>query len=174
VSEHCKVDRYGWAQVLLHWVSALVIIWVLISGFYVAYAEVEAPTRAWVGWVNVSLTTVYIPVFMLRCLVRVLKPAPPSIDRSRLGRVAASIAHHALYGLTALVLLSGVLMMDRAIDVFGRWQIPALLADGTWQGRWFTLHIASCVALAGVVLMHVAAVCKHQLSGQRILRRMWL
>ncbi|MDZ5603980.1 cytochrome b/b6 domain-containing protein [Pseudomonas sp. RP23018S] len=174
MSEHCKVDRYGWEQVLLHWASALVIIWVLISGFYVAYAEVEAPTRAWVGWVNVSLSTVYIPVFVLRCLVRVLKPAPASIDRRALGHLAACIAHQALYWLTALVLLSGVLMMERAIDVFGWWQIPAPLADVTWQGRWFTLHIASCVGLAVVVLVHVAAVCVHQLSGQRILRRMWL
>lgn len=166
--------RYSWEQVLLHWVSAAVILWVLVSGFYVAYAEVDEAMHAWVGWVNVSATTLYIPIFVLRCAVRAFKPAPVSIDRGPWGRLAAHVAHQALYWLTAVVLLSGVLMMDCAIDVFGWWQIPLPMIDAVWLDRWFALHIASCFALAGVVTVHIAAVCLHQCRGHAIVRRMWL
>lgn len=169
-----KVERYSWEQVLLHWISAAVILWTLSSGFYVAYAEVDDATQAWVGWVNVSTTTLFIPIFILRCVVRMLKPAPASLDRNPRGRLAARIAHQALYWLTALVLLSGVSMMKGAIDVFGWWQIPAPVTDAAWQARWFTAHIASCFALAAVVALHLAAVVWHQSRGQAILRRMWL
>lgn len=169
-----EMERYSWEQVLLHWISAAVILWVLVSGFYVAYAEVDEATRTWVGWVNVSATTLYIPIFVLRCVVRAFKPVPASIDRNPLGRLAAHVAHQALYWLTAVVLLSGVLMMDHAIDVFGWWQIPGPTFDAVWHARWFTLHIASCFALAAVVLLHIAAVCLHQWRGHAIVRRMWL
>ncbi|MFS0825468.1 cytochrome b [Pseudomonas phoenicis] len=169
-----KVERYSWEQVLLHWISAVVILWTLSSGFYVAYAKVDDATHAWVGWVNVSTTTLFIPIFVLRCVVRMLKSVPASLDRNPRSRLAAHIAHQALYWLTALVLLSGVLMMKGAIDVFGWWHIPAPVTDAAWQARWFTVHIASCFALAAVVALHLAAVVLHQSRGHAILRRMWL
>lgn len=172
MNKNANVEKYCWEQVLLHWLSAAIILWVLISGFYVAYADVPDVVFARVAWVNVSLTTVYIPIFALRCLCRLLKPSPACFNQDRVDRLAARFAHEALYWTTGLVLLSGVLMMDRAINVFDWFQTPTLLSDTTWQGYWFMVHIASCFMLAALVLLHIAAVCLHQLRGRNILRRM--
>lgn len=166
--------KYGWEQVILHWSSAAVILWVLVSGFYVAYAPVSETVHAWVGWFNVSLTTVYIPIFALRWLMHVIKPRPSPVHQNGHGRRLAHAAHEALYLMTAVVLLSGVLMMDRPIDVFGWLTFPAPLSQVIWQQRWFGVHIASCVLLGALVALHLAAVCLHQLCGRRILQRMAL
>ena len=70
------------------------------------------------------------------------------------------------------VLLSGILMMDRGIDL-GGFTLPAMLSDDFWLSLWFDVHVFSCALLAGLVLLHVVAVIKHELLGRRILQRMW-
>lgn len=65
-----QARKYAWQQILLHWVSALVIIWVLLSGFYVAHLNVTPTTFHLVAFVNVAMTTLFIPIFLLRWLLR--------------------------------------------------------------------------------------------------------
>ena len=57
---------YSTCQKLLHWVSAVIIVWALLSGSVVAIFAVPASVKAWVFFFNVSLTTLYIPVFVVR------------------------------------------------------------------------------------------------------------
>ncbi len=157
---------------LLHWVSALVIIWALVSGFYVSGFTVEPATAQWVGFLNVGLTTLFIPVFLLRWLMRYLKPRPSAVNENPLARRLAHFVHEGIYWLTALVLTSGVLMMDRAIDVFGWFAIAPWLADPFWLRAWLTLHIAANVSLALAVALHVGAVAMHEFAGRRVISRM--
>lgn len=163
---------YCWQQILLHWVSALVIGWALVSGFYVSVFDVEPATAHLVGFVNVGLTTLFIPVFLLRWLMRHLKARPRALNEHALARQMAHVVHAGLYWLTAVVLLSGVLMMDRAIDVFGWFTIEPWLTDPFWLRAWFTLHITANALLALAVALHVGAVALHELAGRRVLRRM--
>lgn len=58
--------RYSVGQIWLHWISAVVILWTLFSGFYVAFIDVAMETKNWVGFINVSLSALYIPIFILR------------------------------------------------------------------------------------------------------------
>ena len=169
-----NLDTYTPQQVILHWISAVIIVYALVSGFYVAYADVSEDVSARIGWINVSLTTLYIPIFLVRCLVRLTSPTPAAVHGNGLGHRVARLMHDTLYVLTALVLLSGVLMMSRSLNVFDWFELPAPLSDAVWQDRWFTVHVASCVLLALAVSLHVAAVCLHHLQGRPILRRMSL
>jgi len=164
--------KYCWQQVLLHWVSAVVIVWALISGFYVAIFDVEPTTASLVGFVNVSLTTLFIPLFLMRWLVRLFKPRPGAVHDDPAGQLIAHLVHEGLYWVTAVVLLSGVLMMDGPIDVFGWFTLAPLLSDWFWLAAWSKLHIAASSLLALGVLLHVGAVVFHELSGRRVLRRM--
>lgn len=163
---------YCWQQILLHWVSAWVIGWTLVSGFYISVFDVEPSTARFVGFVNVGLTTLFIPVFLLRWLVRLLMARPVAVNDNTLARRAAHIVHQGMYWVTAMVLLSGVLMMDREIDVFGWFGIAPLLSDPSWLSAWLTLHVAANVVLALAVVMHVGAVVMHELAGRRVLRQM--
>lgn len=165
-------QKYCWQQIILHWISAVVILWVLISGFAVAHLDVGAPTFHLVAFFNVALTTLFIPVFLVRWWLRVIKPVPKSLHDDPRNRRIAHVVHEALYWTIATVLLSGVLMMDRDIEVFGWFAVPPVLSDPFWHRVWFNLHIASCLLLALGVAMHIAAVVLHELCGRRVLRRM--
>lgn len=156
----------------MHWISALVICWTLVTGFYVASFDVEAATAHFIGFVNVSLTTLFVPIFLTRWLVRLFKARPSAVHEEPFGRLMAHVVHEGLYWITAVVLLSGVLMMDRPIDVFGWFAFAPLLSDPFWLKTWLKLHIVASSLLAVSVLLHVGAVILHEFYGRRVLRRM--
>lgn len=164
-----KTTRYSAAQVLLHWLSAIIIVWALVSGFSVAWLDVASGTKALVSYVNVSLTTLLIPFFFVRLLLALRRAAPPAV--TPMERVAA-LAHWALYSVTSVVLVTGILMMDHPINVFGWVTFPAPVADIKLIETFFRLHIWSCGLLAVLVGLHVAAVIKHQWQGRNLLARM--
>lgn len=165
-------EKYCWQQVLLHWLSAVVIIWALVSGFTVSLLDVEPSTFAQVALINTTVGTLFIPVFILRCYLRVVTPPPGEFNGEGWKALAALFTHLSLYGLTAVVLLTGILMMDRDIDL-GVFTLVPMLEDHFWLGFWFDVHVFSCALLAALVALHVAAVIKHEVLGLRVLRRMW-
>lgn len=167
-----KNSSYCWQQKVLHWVSAAVILWILMSGFWLAFGGARGAAYHAVASFNVALGTLYIPVFLLRCwfLFRCRKPASvvPSVHL----QLVARGVHLGLYCTTALVLFSGILMMNRPIDVFGWLTFGPMLQDAAWRELWLQLHRVSNVLLTTLVGLHVGAVILHELSGRRILRRM--
>ncbi|WP_099529938.1 cytochrome b [Stenotrophomonas maltophilia] len=158
---------YSRTQVMLHWFSAAIILWATFSGFYVAFADAPAGLKQGIGFINVSLTTVLIPFFVLRlCL------AIAGSRRHNPGEAVARIAHWALYAVTTVVLVTGVLMMERDIDVFHLVVIPAPLSEPVATAAFNATHKYACMVLAGLVALHVAAVARHHLAGNPVLGRM--
>jgi cytochrome b561 len=167
------IEKYRWQQALLHWVSAALILWLLVSGFAVAYLDVAPRTFNLVSFTNVAMSTLFIPVFLLRWLLRLRWGSPAGFHHDRRMKFVAELVHQGLYWTTGFVLLSGVLMMKHEIDVFGWFSFPPLLSDPAGQALWFTLHIGGCLVLAALLVMHIGAVVMHELCGRRVLRRMW-
>jgi cytochrome b561 len=165
---------YSTQRVWLHWLSAAVILWTLTSGFYVAYAEVPARVGRLVGFINVSLTTVFIPFFVGRLFLFVAWARKSRVGTLSLMEHIALGAHTLIYLTVAVVLVTGVLMMDRPIDVFGVFEFAQPLSDSALIARACTVHIGSCLVLALLIVMHLGAVIFHELCGHRVLRRMSL
>lgn len=160
---------YSKTQIFLHWLSAVIILWATFSGFYVALADVPDTIKHAVSFFNVSITTVLIPFFAVRMYLAFSKvrgiPRQPA-------ELAAFVAHKAIYLATTAVLVTGVLMMDRDINVFHLFSIPQPITDPELTGRFNTAHKYACVVLGGLLVLHVAAVVKHHLCGNPVLRRM--
>ena len=163
---------YSPGQVLLHWLSAGVILWALLSGFYVSVVDVLPQTKDWVGFVNVSVTALFIPVFVVRIYLVVIHSCADDATNKTLMDHVACLMHKFIYTVTSVVLVTGVLMMDRAINIFDLIFIPQPLEDPTWIDRFFTVHIWSCVVLLILVALHISAVIKHEMCGRRVLKRM--
>lgn len=164
--------KYNKWQVLLHWLSAVIIIWALITGFYVVLFDVSQEIKSAIGSFNVSITTVLIPFFLLRVIVMLCSRKVEDKSLSKLNHKMAKAMHFALYIVIAMVLLSGVLMMDRQINVFGVVFFPQLIHSPFALSIWFDLHKYSCIALSILVLFHILAVIKHYISGNKILNKM--
>lgn len=163
--------HYSRRRVLLHWVSAAIILWALVSGFYLAFNPVSASTEQWVGSLNVSLTTLFIPLFVWRaCLffgALEARGTAPSFTQ----RLALAV-HALIYLIIGIVLVTGVLMMKSAISVFGLVRIPQPLGDPALIELAHTLHTLSCAGLSVLVALHLCAVLWHEFSGRRVVRRM--
>ncbi|WP_221740252.1 cytochrome b [Stenotrophomonas maltophilia] len=168
-SSELPLMRYSKAQVLLHWISAVIILWATVSGFYVALLDVPHTVAETIGFFNVSITSVLIPLFAIRVVIAISnhRDAPASG-----AEWAALIAHAALYLVTTVVLLTGVLMMEREINVFNLVSFPQPIRDPQLTMAFNTAHRYACVVLGGLLFLHIAAVVKHHLSGNAILKRM--
>jgi cytochrome b561 len=162
---------YSRRRVLLHWLSAVIILWALMSGFYVAFNSVSATTQQWVGSLNVSLTTLLIPFFVWRTWLFVCELEPRGARLSLNKRLALAV-HALIYLVIGVVLVTGVLMMKSAINVFGLVRFPQPLADLALIELANTVHILSCVVLSMLVALHLCAVLWHEFSGRRVVRRM--
>lgn len=164
--------KYCWQRILLHWLSAVLILWVLLSDLCVALMDVERSTYERISVFNAAICVLYIPLFLLRCLLyrlctqREVGPAGQPL------KLMVCTVHEALYLSTAAVLLSGVLMIRREVDVLGWFIVPALLDDPLWLDIWFELHRVSRALLTVLLLVHVGAVVVQGYQGRNVLRRM--
>ncbi|TCV69146.1 cytochrome b [Pseudomonas fluorescens] len=163
--------NYSRRRVLLHWLSAVIILWALASGFYVAFNPVSASTQQWVGSFNVSLTTLFIPFFVWRTWLFVCEREAHGTALSLNRRLALAV-HALIYLVIGVVLVTGVLMMKSPISVFGLVRFPQPLADPTLIERANTIHALSCMVLSMLVALHLCAVLWHEFSGRRVVRRM--
>ena len=166
-----RATEYSIKQKLLHWVSAVIIIWSLLSGFYVAVFTVSAPIKDWVGFFNVSLTTVYIPIFALRVYYSFSHGLDFSTPRSP-QEYMALLVHKAMYLVLAVVLVTGVLMMDRPINVFNLFSIPPFQSTPATIAWYTQVHVLSCVVLLLMLVLHISAVVLHERRGKRVMARM--
>jgi cytochrome b561 len=74
----------------------------------------------------------------------------------------------------SIVLVTGVLMMDRPINVFGLVEIPQPLGNSFLIAQFTTVHVWACGVLSALIALHVGAVIVHEICGRRVLRRMSL
>lgn len=166
-------SKYHPVRIWLHWISAVVMIWAIVSGFYSAYGNNAPGVKSFISFFNVSLTTLYLPFFIFRVVAALTLHAPVShLSSKKIEQLMAVIMHFMLYAVTAIVMVTGVLMMKENINVFNLFTIPHLLSDAKAILFFFKVHITSCVLLAFLVTGHVLAVISHILSGKKILSRM--
>ena len=164
--------KYTCPQVFLHWLSALVIIWATLSGFYVALFKVSPQIKSLIGFINVSTTTIFIPFFIARLYFMFRHGKPEESKPKTFSFYMAHFIHIMLYLSIAMVLVSGVLMMDRDINVFNLFYVPQPLHQVALTALFRQYHSFCCTMLAFLVFIHISAVFKHHLSGNKILSRM--
>ena len=155
----------------LHWVSAAVIIWATISGFYAGTLP-DGELRASIGGFNVALTACFVPVFLTRIAVRIAAPDPEPIPGGRKLQKIAEFAHVSLYAATLVVLVTGVLAVDHEADIFGFAVLQPIGMSEAARDAANLIHSLSCYGLALMVILHIAAVIFHRLQGRQLLHRM--
>lgn len=165
--------KFGITARVLHWLSALVILWATATGLYIAFFELDEKIRQWILDFNVSVTFVFIPLFILRILYRTQNGVPSyhNILSETEVRIA-KYGHQVLYVLVSMVLVTGVLMMEHDIHVFNLGTIPHLINDEKTLELFSLIHNYSSRILAVFVLLHILAAIKHELNGKRIIKRM--
>jgi cytochrome b561 len=167
------VNRYDGVARFFHWVFAGGIIYASIAGYTLAHIG-GGPAHDFLSRLNMSIATVMIVLFPLRVgwkLVRVEPRALAGVPAWQ--RSLANGAHSLLYMTIFAVLISGFLMVPNGYSFFGLIEIHTPFPKGALTDKLFAVHRASCAVLAGLVVLHVLAVVKHQLIERNdVLRRM--
>ncbi|WP_066334445.1 cytochrome b [Azohydromonas lata] len=172
------VSRYSTPAVALHWLLALLITGTFALGLYMADLPVS-PTRlklySWHKWAGV----VVLALSAVRLLVRLRSARPHDMHMPAWQRAAAHGTHHALYLLFFAVPLVGWAYSSAAgfpVVLFGVLPLPDFVpVDKALAALLKPWHKGLAFALGALVLLHLAAVLKHQLIDRDgLLARMGL
>jgi cytochrome b561 len=174
-----RAPRYDGFAIALHWLLAALIVGSLGLGLYMTglpFSPLRLKVYSWHKWAGVTI----LALSALRLLWRAghRPPAlPPGMSRLQLASYRAS--HTLMYLLFFAVPLSGWAYssaMGMPVAWFGVLPLPDFMpidhvfAEAALQ----PLHKYSAFALAGVTLLHVAAVCKHHwIDRDGLMQRMW-
>ncbi|WJF89808.1 cytochrome b [Paraburkholderia bonniea] len=169
---------YTGPAIALHWLIALLIVCGFALGWVMTDIPGFTPTKlryfSWHKWIGV---TVFV-LAVLRVLWRATHAAPPLPQTTPAWQRAAShLVHFALYLLMLVIPLSGYLYSSAAnvpVVYLGLVPLPRLIApDAELKVLLKTVHVVLNYSLLVLVVMHVAAVIKHQfLDRDGLLSRM--
>jgi cytochrome b561 len=170
--------RYTGTAMLLHWLIAALIVWGFTLGWVMTDIPGITPTKlryvAWHKWIGVTV----LALVLVRIVWRATHAAPPLPASMRnWERLAAHVGHAALYVLMVAVPVSGYLFSSAAgvqVVYLGVLPLPVLIdPNPTLKPVLETVHVTLDYVLLAVVIVHLAAVIKHQwFDRQRILARM--
>ena len=163
---------------LLHWIIAILIIALIVLGWYMVELSYYDPwypaALAWhkaLGLVALGVVAVKtIWILSSRSLALL-----PSLRRWE--RIAAKLTHHILYGMMLLIPLSGYLISTSAgkgVDLWGGFTIPAVLVVGQDVLGWVVeVHYYCSYGTAILIAIHAVAALKHHfIHRDATLRRM--
>lgn len=175
--------RYSTVAILLHWVLGTALVALFFFGTYMAdlpFSPQRLKLFNYHKWAGISI----LILSALRLLWRLTHPAPALPAKIELAMPgwqlkAHQLTHVALYALFFVVPLIGWAYTSAAgfpVVLFGLFQLPDLVgADKALAELIKPWHQISAFALAGLVVLHVAAALKHQfIDRDGLLKRMSL
>ncbi|MGB4062035.1 MAG: cytochrome b [Burkholderiaceae bacterium] len=166
-----STPRYTLTAVALHWVLGLGLVALFALGVYMAdlpFSPWRLKLYNWHKWAGVTI----LALSALRLVWRITHrpPALPADMEAAMPawqRTAHHATHHALYALFFVVPLVGWAYSSAAgfpIVVFGVLPLPDFVpVDKPLAELIKPWHEITAFALAGLVVLHVAAALKHQL-----------
>ena len=168
--------RYTTTAIVLHWLLALMIVGTFAFGLYMTSLPMS-PARLklynWHKWAGI----VILSLSALRLLWRLAHRPPRDLPMPVWQQRAAKLVHLALYLLFFAVPLVGWAYSSAAgfpIVVFGALPLPDFVpVDRALAEAIKPWHELSAYAMAGLVVVHVAAALKHQfIDRDGLLQRM--
>jgi cytochrome b561 len=164
-------DRYTAPAIALHWVLAIAIVVSFSVGLYMhelPFSPFRLKLYNWHKWAGVTILFLSVLRLVWRATHR-----PPALPAGMAQAMPAwqhtahHATHHLLYALFFIVPLTGWAYSSAAgfpIVWFGVLPLPDFVgADKALAELIKPLHKFSTFALAGLVVLHVAAALKHQL-----------
>lgn len=169
------LQHYGWAQVFLHWLSAIWVLGLFASGYWMVTLTYYDPLYRTVPFYHKSFGILFCLLLGCRLMVRFVKNqplAPPSGMKAWQIR-AAHAGHFCLYlaMLCVPVLGYGISTADgRAISVFNLFEIPAL--PWRWSNQEDILGMLHKWGAYGLMALAAGHACMAFVHGRAVLGRM--
>lgn len=170
---------WGWPAKLLHWIAAVMILLLLVHGWWMTHMT-PRPERLANYAGHSAIGYDLLALIVLRLLWRWVNPVPelPS-DLKPWERAAARLGHISLYILMLVASFTGWLVattfrVPMTKDLFGIEVPPIVTTVDRSIRQWIEgSHMVLAYVLAAVVLIHVIGALRHHFFKRNdILRRM--
>lgn len=158
-------DRYGAVSRVLHWSMALAFFALFALGWWMVGLDYYSPYYKSAPDLHRSLGLLVLLALVVRIAWRLINVKPNDDDLSPLERTASRAVHHAFYPLLIVLLVSGYLISTadgRAIDVYGWFSVPAVVAAPGLEDAAGLVHAWSAYAVMALAVVHSAAALKHR------------
>jgi cytochrome b561 len=156
--------RYGAVAIALHWLLAAALAASFCVGVFMsdlAASPLKLRLYNWHKWAGITI----LALSALRLAWRLAHPPPPDVAMPAWQRGVARLTHRTMYGLFFAVPLAGWAYSSAAgfpVVLFGVLPLPDFVpADKALAEAIVPWHAGLAFALAGIVLVHVAAAIKH-------------
>ena len=157
-------DRYNGAAIVLHWLTAVLIVANIGLGLSMVPLPISPRKLQWYIWHK----WIGITVFLLTCARlgwRRVRAPPAPVAMPEWQRHAATVTHLLLYALLLLVPISGWLYSSATgvqVVYLGLIPLPDLVPnDKTWAAVLRATHLTLNFTLFALVCVHAAAAFKH-------------
>jgi len=169
-------QRYTTVAIALHWITAVLIIVMLVIGEdWIKAPKGVAPSNP---NLHVSLGLLILILTVARLAWRLMNPPPPDVPMPAWQAKASKALHWGFYAILVVIPLSGLADLDKVIGkrrpefadltFFGLFKMPH------YSMPWFgNLHDAFTKVAWLLLAIHVLAALKHQfIDKDGLLRRM--
>lgn len=160
---------YGWISIALHWVTAIVIVYLLYIGSSIGSLEGEARNASIARHTSVAITTYLLLVARIVWRFQYGHPGPSDEQRGwafTLGKWT----HMAILVVLCLQLVTGPLMRwsyGNEIEVFDWFAIPSPIEPSlALAGFLHSLHRYAAIFIFVAILLHIGGVYKHTAFNQ--------
>lgn len=166
-------NGFGLVSIILHWLMALLIIGLFISGYYMVDLDYYSKWYNLLPWWHIAVGVTTFLLLLLRIIWRWTNPRPAALSSYHgWEKTAAGITHYAFYVLLLLISVTGYFITTAKgapIDFFGWFDIPALTALAAGPAEWAgKIHEYAAYAVAGLFALHVGATVKHHFIDKDI------
>jgi superoxide oxidase len=166
-------QRYDRLSRCLHWIIAVGIIWTSVTG-YMLHMIKTPKIWSFFSQFNQSVGSIIALLMVIRFCWRFFRPGvpyPTQISRRQQG--FAMLMHELFYLIIFIVLISGFLMLKQDFQLFGVIHITQPIKNAEVNQFFFDVHRVGCIALLGMVMLHLIALIKHDyLQKLNIMSRM--
>ena len=171
-------NSYGSVSKWYHWISALLIIGLLIIGATMVTLTANHPIKWPLYDLHKSIALVTFAIIIARWIWRHTHPIPAPRISPALLKKAVHASHELLYVILLLMLTSGFLMTaagHHPIHFFYLWTLstdwfPKNIPLSHLSGR---IHLILAWTITGLLVLHIVAACKHHwIDKDDTLRRM--
>lgn len=155
---------YGWVSILLHWVTAVLILYLLYLGSTIDSLAGDGRAAAVDRHTSVAVASSLL--LLARVIWRLVYRHPgPTAEQQGWAFTMGKWTHYAIVVAILLMLISGPLMQfsyGRDIQVFDWFAIPTPFDTSFGLADFFhSIHTALAIFIFIAVLLHIGGVYKH-------------
>jgi cytochrome b561 len=160
---------YGWISILLHWITAILVLYLLYLGSTIASLEGEERMRAVDRHVTFAIASYLLLVLRIVWRLVYRHPGPNEAQRGW-AHTLGKWTHYAIVAALVVMLVSGPVMQlsyGRDINVFD-WFVISAPAEPAFAFATFlhNVHAAFALFIFLAVVLHIGGVYKHTAFNQ--------